>query len=120
MALERDPQTRIKAALLRKGAGRGSISEHGATMAVELLEANGFQIWEVTPDKPAEPTYPPNPELRYGSLDSLNVKYDQLRDLEYKCDQLRKEWRDEVQDAIREVRPVFQAIRMAIDETKEQ
>jgi len=118
MALERDPQTRTKAALLLAGAGRGAISEHGAQMAVKILEDNGFQIWEIVPDEPPEPTPPPKPVPRRGSLDSINNKYYQLRDLEYKCDELRKEFRDEFQEALSDFRPVFQAITLALDAAK--
>ena len=115
MALERDPQTRTNAARLLMDVGRGSISQHGAQMAVQILEDNGFQIWEVKPDEPAEPTPPPKPVPKRGSLDSLNEKYYQLRDLEWKCDELRKEFRDEFQNALSDFRPVFQAIALALD-----
>jgi len=119
MALDRDLSTTKNAILLLQGAGRGSISEHGAQMAVELLESNGFQIWEIKPDEPEEPTPPPKPPPRRGSLESINEKYYQLRDLEYKCDELRKDFRDEFREALHDFQPVFQAIRMAIDEEKE-
>jgi len=119
MGLERNPNTEKKAVLLLQGAGRGFISEHGAQMAVTLLEGNGFQIWEIVPDEPGEPDPTPEPAPRHGSLDSINQKYYQLRELEYKCDELRRDLRNEFQDALSDFRPVFQAIRMAIDETKE-
>lgn len=86
MALERDPSTTKNAFLLLKGAGRGVISEHGAQMAIELLENNGFQIWEIKPDPPVEPTPAPPPIPRFGSYESILLHEqdfrNKLRDLE--------------------------------------
>lgn len=118
MALERDPSTTKNAVLLLKGAGRGSISEHGAQMAVELLENNGFQIWEIKPDEPAEPEEPPKPAPRYGSLESINEKYYQLREFDYKEDELRRELMAEIQSTLSDFRPVFQAINMAMESAR--
>jgi hypothetical protein len=119
MALERDPSTTKNAVLLLQGAGRGSISEHGAQMAIELLESNGFQIWEIKPDEPAAPEEPPKPTPRRGSLESLHEKMHEIRDLDYKQEELRRDFYSEFQEAVTDFRPVFQAIRMALDPTNE-
>lgn len=115
MALERDPSTTKNAFLLLKGAGRGVISEHGAQMAIELLENNGFQIWEIKPDPPVEPTPAPPPIPRFGSYESILLHEqdfrNKLRDLEETGRELVKEF----DEARYDMQPVLQAIALAME-----
>lgn len=115
MALERDPSTKNSAVLLLKGAGRGVISEHGARMAVELLENNGFMIMEVRPDPPVEPTPAPDPEPKYGSMKSIYKKMDLIRDCERDLDTMRRSLHSEIEETMRDFSPVFRAIQMALE-----
>ena len=115
MALERDPSTSKNAVLLLKGAGRGVISEHGATMAIELLENNGFQIWEIKPDSPVEPEPPAPPEPKYGSMKSIYKKMDLIRDCERDLYTMRCSLASELEETLNDFRPIFQAIQMALE-----
>jgi hypothetical protein len=115
MALERDPQTRTKAALLLAGAGRGAISEHGAQMAVQILEDNGFQIWEIKPDEPEEPSPPAPPPLKFGSKESLAQHIRELRQLQHDVEIKTSDFMREFNQALWDLDPVFEAIRIAME-----
>lgn len=115
MALERNPSTTKNAVLLLKGAGRGVISEHGAQMAIDLLENNGFQIWEMAPDPPVEPAPAPAPEPKYGSMKSIYKKMDLIRKCEQDVDTMRRSLASELEETMTDFGPVFRAIQMALE-----
>lgn len=115
MAIERNPSTTKNAVLLLKGAGRGVISEHGAQMAIDLLENNGFQIWEMAPDPPVEPAPAPKPVPEFASKESLREHYRELRELEDKVVETRRSFMQEFDEALWNLNPVLEAIRMAME-----
>jgi hypothetical protein len=114
MALERDPSTTKNAVLLLQGAGRGSISEHGAQMAIELLESNGFQIWEIKPDEPEEPK-PVEKVPTYASKESLQIHYREVRELQDSLDRKMRDLFKEFTEALYDLDPVLEAIRRAME-----
>lgn len=120
MALESNLDTPNKAVRLLQGAGRGVISEHGAQMAIQLLIDNGFQIFEIVPDPPAEPTPAPEPEPEYGTIDSLKIKERHIRELHCELDQTMYKFVQEMNEAMYKFHPVFEAIRMAMEATSKE
>lgn len=120
MALERNPNTCKNAVRLLQGAGRGVISDHGAQMAVNLLENNGFQIWEIMPDPPVEPTPAPEPEPEYGTIDSLKIKEGRVRKLRDELQDTELRFVQEMNEAMHKFYPVFEAIRMAMEATSKE
>lgn len=115
MALESNLDTPKKAVRLLQGAGRGVISEHGAQMAIQLLIDNGFQILEIVPDPPVEPTPPPKPEPEYGTIDSLKLKERHVRELRSKLEETEHEFIREMGEVMYNMHPIFAAIRMAME-----
>ena len=107
MAEKRDEFTDQNAmAMLEQVSG---VSEGPAKAVLRALDRNGFVVKQIVPDE--------EPEFAYGTIESLNQKFDRIRELDVQrqplVNALKKEWNDVQQKYM----PIFNAIAKAMEVT---
>ena len=85
------------------------VSEGPAKAVLRALDRNGFVVKQIIPDEA--------PEFEYGTIESLNQKFDRIKELDTErqvlANKMKKEWNDIQQKYM----PIFNAIAKAMELT---
>lgn len=89
---------------------KSGVAEGSAKAILRALDRNGFVVKQIVPDE--------EPEFAYGTIESLNQKFDRIRELDIQrqplVNALKKEWNDVQQKYM----PIFNAIAQAMEVTR--
>lgn len=107
MAEQRDEFTDQNA--LKMLEEKTSVGEGSAKGVLQALNRNGFVVKQIVPDE--------EPEFAYGTIESLNQKFDRIRELDVQrqplVNALKKEWNEVLQ----KYTPILNAIAKAMEVT---
>ena len=91
-------------------AERANLPEGNCRTVLRALDRNGFVVKEIVPDENAV-------EFPYGTIESLNLKFDRAKALEFERQGLVNEIKREWNHIQQKYMPIFNAIAKAMEAT---